>query len=292
MDYTKQIFDYFGNDTNRMHLVVTPHAPPIERTSHSINVALDAIWSEEDISDTLIGLKTYSEKHALNSKLQDTALHKSESFCLSIKGIGRFRVSYLTQRGSLAFSMQRIPFFIPSCSELNIAPVVSERMLNVMCDPEGGICAVFGSSAVANSKLVYALLKQINSHERKIMLILERDMTHLMRHDNSIVIQRELGPDCSTFDDGIREGLELTPDIIFAGDLLLTDRLPSLVRAAETCAGIILSVVASDKESFLHILKSIFQEQYSIFGRRTREIVKVTPLPDGGINAAMAVQTT
>jgi twitching motility protein PilT len=292
MDYTKQLFDYFAESEEHMQLVVTPHAPPIERLLHSIEVAMETIWTEEDLSDTLIGLKAYSEKQALSAQLNNTSLQKSETFCLSIKGIGRFRVSYLTQRGSFAFTMQRIPFSIKQCSDLNIEPKVVERMLNALCNPGGGICAVFGPSADANSKLVYALLKHINKRERKIILILERDLTHLMRHDNSVVIQRELGSDCTTFDDGIREGLDLSPNIIFAGDLLLTDRLPSLVRAAETNSNIILSIVANDKESFLHILKSIFQDHYAIFGRRTHEIVKVSPLPNGGISAAMAVQTT
>jgi len=291
MDYTKNLFEYFSSGENRKHIVVTPHAPPVERSSHSIDVAMDAIWDDTDINETIIGLKTYGALDALTQRPENVEESLSETFCVSIKGAGRFRVSYLTQRGSKAFSMKRIPFVVPTCSDLKIDETIVDKILKVLCDPNGGIVAVFGPSASSNSKLVYALLKRINSRERQIIMILERELSHLMRHDNSIVIQRELGSDCTTFNDGIREGLDMTPDIIFAGDLLVTDYLPALVRAAETRTSIILSLVASEKEAFLHILKSIFKEQYPIFGRRTREIIEVRPQPNDEITAVLAAQT-
>ena len=215
----------------------------------------------------------------------------SETFCLSIRGASRFRVSYLTQRGSKAITISRIPFVVPTCDEVGLEAQTVGRLLRVLQDNQGGIVAVFGPSPEANSKVVYSLLREVNSQDRSVILILERELTRLMRHDNSIVIQRELGSDCMSIDDGIREGLDFSPQIIFVGDLLLTDRLPSLVRAVETQSSVIVSVVANEKTSFLHVLKAIFREQYPILARRTREILKVTPKPDGGLTAAFAAQT-
>lgn len=289
MNYTKKLFEYFSSDENHRHIIVTPHAPPVERLSHSIAVAMDAIWDETDINDTIVGLKTYGEINSLSTQPpEDITNSISDTFCMSIKGGGRFRISYFTQRGSKAFSMERIPFKIATGAELGIDDSITKKMQQVMCNQSGGIVAVFGPSAVENSKFVYALLKNINNKERKVILVIERELTHLMRHDNSIVIQRELGSDCETIDDCIREGLDTKPDIIFAGDLMHTDYIPSMVRAVETQTAIILSVVACEKESFLHILKTIFKDQYTIIERRTQEIIKIMPQSDGKTLATVA----
>ena len=291
MDHTQKILDYFAENSERHHLVVTPHAPPVERASHSIDIALESIWDDTDIRDTIMGLKACAEENTLISAGDATKLELSETFCLSIKGNGRFRVTYLTQRGSMSFSIKRVPFVIQSCDELQIDSEIIERTLDVLCDPNGGIVAIFGPCADSNSKLAYALLKRVNSTKRQIILIIERELTHLMRHDNSIVIQRELNSDCESFDAGIRESLTLNPDMIFVGDIQSTDCIPSMERAAETGTSIVLSLVANDREAFLHILKSICGDQYPIFGRRTREIIEVRPLPDKGIRAAFAAKS-
>ncbi len=291
MDYTKRLFEYFREDERRHHLIIAPNAPPIEKTLSGLALAIDAIFDNTDISETLIGLQTFGEGSASRGdSRQSEADPVSATFCLSIKDIGRFRVSYLTQRGSKAMSMERIPFIIPSCESLKLEPTAVERLLKVLRYPKGGIVAVFGPSTEANSKFVYSLLNRINNQDRCIMVIQERELTHLMRHDNSIVLQRELGSDFENMDVGIQEGLDMMPHIMFVGDLLLSDKLPSLVRAVETHASVVLSVVATDRESFIHILKSIFGEQYAILGRRTREIVSVTPQIDGGLVATFATK--
>lgn len=285
MDYTKRLFAYFDEDPSRTHLIIAPGAPPIERSGGGVEIAMEAILDGNDVTDTLVGLRTHGETKAISNKAIQVPDQLSDVFCLSIRGSGRFRVHYLTQRGSKTISIERIPFTIPSCADLNIDAATAERALRVLKDPNGGIVALFGPSPSANSKAVYALLKSINSSDRNIILIMERELTHLMRHDNSVVVQRELGADFTTLDDGIQEGLNLSPHILFVGDLLVTDRLPSLIRAIETQTCVILSIVASDHASFLHIVKTIFGDHYPIFNQRTQEILHISQLPEGGLSA-------
>ncbi|MBT3193503.1 MAG: Flp pilus assembly complex ATPase component TadA [Verrucomicrobia bacterium] len=285
MDYTKRLFEYFAEDETHRQVVIAPHAPPVERSAAGIDVAMKEILDDNDITDTLIGLRTHGESGALTSQPADVPDELADTFCLSIRGTGRFRVCSLTQRGTKAISITRIPFTTPSCSDLNVDEATVEKLLRALHDPQGGIVAVFGPTPDANSKAVYALLKRINDSERSVIVTLERELTQLMRHDNSIVVQRELGTDCTTMDDGIREALYLSPQILFVGDLLVTDRLPSLIRAVETQTSVILSVVASEKTSFLHIFKSVFGEQCDFLARRIRETLEVMPLTDGGLTA-------
>jgi twitching motility protein PilT len=287
MNYTKKLFEYFRENENRRHILITPHAPPVERLSQSIDVAMDEVWDEIDINDTIIGLKTYGAIDSLSSKKPEDTSSLSDTFSMSVKGTGRFRISYFTQRGSKAFSMKRIPIHIANSSDLDIDEQLAEKLLQILCNQSGGVIALFGPSALSNSKLAYALLKDINSKERKVILVTERELSHLMRHDNSIVVQREIGSDSESIEDCIREGMDINPDIIFAGDILLTDNISSLVRASETQTTVMLSLVATEKELFTHILKTICKDQYQIIERRMQEVVKVMPQPDGKISATI-----
>ena len=291
MDYTKRLFTYFREDATRTHLIIAPKAPPIERSGNGIDIAMESILDENDITDTLVRLRTQGEASLLTRRPANAPDKLSDVFCLSIKNVGRFRIRYLTQRGSKTLSMQRIPFQIQGCSELKLDEPTVERMLQVLRDPLGGITVVFGPSPAANSSAVYALLSHINSDDRRVILVLERKLTHLMRHDSSIVIQQELGSDYTLMDHAICEGLDLSPDIIFVGDLMGTDRIPSLIRAVETQASVILSVVATETESYLHLFKTVFGDQYSIVERRMQEVLKITPLPGGALTAELVTKT-
>jgi twitching motility protein PilT len=286
MDYTKRIFDYFVADETRAKLVIAPHAPPIEFSNGVVNVALDVVLDETDTADTLVGMLNYGGDKSLTGRQVRNPEQLSETFYLSIRGAGRFRITYLTQRSSKAIVLVRVPSTIPSCTELNVEQSMTDRLLSVLRDPQGGVVAVFGPSAESNSALVYAMLQEVNGSDRRVILVQERELSYLMRHNNSIVIQRELHSDCPFMDGGIHEGLALNPDILYVGDLLVTDRLPALVRAVEMGMRVVISVVASERDSLLHEFNMIFGEQNSRLLRRIREVVHVTPLPAGKLSAA------
>ncbi len=61
MDYTKRLFTYFSEDATRAHLIIAPQAPPIERSGNGIDIAMESILDDHDITDTLVGLRTHGE---------------------------------------------------------------------------------------------------------------------------------------------------------------------------------------------------------------------------------------
>ncbi len=68
MDYTKRFFEYFSEDEMRSHIIIAPNAPPIERSEAGIEVAMDAILDDNDVTDTLVGLRTHGEGNALTDR--------------------------------------------------------------------------------------------------------------------------------------------------------------------------------------------------------------------------------
>ena len=66
-----------------------------------------------------------------------------------------------------------------------------------------GLLTISGPRAASNAMLVYTLLKKVNETQRKIIFLLERKLTYLMSHADSIVIQAELADDVPSMSAGI-----------------------------------------------------------------------------------------
>jgi twitching motility protein PilT len=284
MDYTKKIFEYFSQDDIHRKLVIAPHAPPIELASGAPEVALNAVLDDRDVADTLQGLLNYGLESTLGTGKKRLAEGKSGAFCLSIPKQGRFRIAYLTQRGSRAITVDKIPFVIPGWAELGLAAEQLERMSKVLQVGVGGVLVVYGRSVWSNATVVYSLLQSINETQRRIIYIQERELSYLMRHESSVVIQQEFTSDCQTMEDGLRSGLEVEPNILYVGDLLVTERAPSLARAMETGAGVVMSLVARDQEACSHHLEEVFGVYYQDLARRLRCVAEVDSLDGGKLN--------
>jgi twitching motility protein PilT len=175
----------------------------------------------------------------------------SGSFSFGVPEVGRFRVSYLTQRGSKAFRVIRVPFRVPSPSEACEDADCMRRLTDAILSRQPGILAITGTSVIANSKLAYSLLRVANEKIRTVVFVVERSLTFLIAHGNSLVVQCELGNDVPTLEAGIRSAFLLEPDILFVGDIWPGDEMPSLTRAVEAGVFTLLSSVAMSGEEML-----------------------------------------
>jgi Tfp pilus assembly pilus retraction ATPase PilT len=190
--------------------------------------------------------------------------------------LGRFRVNYLTQRGSHLASIQRIPFDIPTLQELLADPsqmTLVEAMLNYN---SGGIVYVTGSSPASIARFVYGVLSHINNTRNTVICIYEQILSYLLRHKNSVVIQVEAGTDAPTLEQGIRSGLFLCPDTLYARDCRSPSELSSLICAAETGTLVLTSAVSFTDNHLLENLRGYMQEDYETLHRHIRQIVRVS----------------
>jgi twitching motility protein PilT len=242
MNATKAIFEYLVKTKGASSIIIAPGAPPVTKTAEGLNVALNLVLSAEDVRETLRALRRLRPQASLvslSSALGSLAEHvekttdakgpdASGTFSLGITDVGRFRVSYLTQRGTKILSIVGIPYEIPELEQICDDPSVAAALRQLVTSGEGGILAVSGPSVVSNSLMVYSLLRGTNDKRRGILYVLERSLTFLMRHGNSIVIQSELGADVDTLEEGIRSILPFQPDIVYVGDIWPGDEIPSL----------------------------------------------------------------
>ncbi len=235
MNRSQEILDYLSTETTPSTVVLAPNAPPVVHAQGQVNVILSIVLSSGDVLDTLLAFKAMTTKRELDpASLAGT-------FSFGMRNVGRIRITYLTQRGSKLLMVTRIPFSIPELGLLCGDPALADRLFKLTQLPGGGLLAVSGSDAVANSALVYALLDKVNQECRKIIGIVENTLTYLMGHRNSIVVQCEVGADVATLAEGVESLLGLAPMVLYVGGVRSPDDLSILACAAQPGRLIVLS---------------------------------------------------
>ena len=269
MNYASKILNYLGEGNRYSQVLLVAGAPPVEKLGTEFHIVINVVLTPEDIRDTL----SFFSGHARRSGAADMGSHGV--FAFGMPKLGRFRVHYLTQRGSVFLSIQRMTFEIPALESLLGKPDQVMLIDEVMRHAGGGIMLFCGPSADTLSRLIYASLARINQVKSLVIYILEHNLSFLLRHRNSVVIQVEVGTDIPSLAEGLQNSLFLAPDMIYVRDPKTLAEYEGLMCAAETGAMVLISVVAIDGQILLNDLKNRMPDQYQNLSRLIRKTIMV-----------------
>ena len=253
MNIAPEILNYLAERREFTEVILAPKASPVERRDRTINRIMDVILSPEDIRDTLVSLRSHTPTSL-------GPLGKEGFFSFGLPEVGRIRVTYLTQRGSYVVSIVKVPYDIPPLKELVSNREELENLFEVL-RRTNGILAIIGKSYVIHNLFSYSLLKEICDREPGLIYVLERPITYLIKHSNSIVVQREVGVDVDSFDEGIEEALFFHPEIIYISDITMKDAFRSVRKLFDIPILTILSVTASSVEALKRSFEVFLKEE-------------------------------
>jgi Tfp pilus assembly protein, pilus retraction ATPase PilT len=211
MNYAPQILNYLGSVSTVSEIFLAPNASPMERREGKLVRFMPVVLTSEDIRDTLVALKS----HASDSL---GPLGKEGSFSFSIHKSGRFRVSYMTQRGSYVISIIKTPFEIPTIEELcQNPPHVIKEINRIVGDLSGSCVVITSRDHIKASMFAYSLLQHVSIYFSKVIYILEKPLNYFLKHGNSLVIQRQIGTDLESLQEGIGDDMLIKHDILDIG---------------------------------------------------------------------------
>ncbi len=183
---------------------------PFLRPDDTARIAQDLIGSNEQ------ALRTLKENGACD-------------LSYSLADVSRFRVNVFKQRGSHAIVMRVIAARIPSLTELNLPPVLTE-----VATLKNGIVLVTGPTGSGKSSTLAAIIDLINETRAEHILTIEDPIEFLHPHKKATVHQRELHSDTPSFSAALRAALRQAPKVILVGEMRDRETIEIALTAAET----------------------------------------------------------
>lgn len=147
----------------------------------------------------------------------------------SIPSLSRFRVNVFYQRNSIALAIRIIATKIPTLKELGMPP-----LLEKLATKQKGLILITGLTGSGKSTTLAAMINYMNETSAKHIVTLEDPIEYLHKHKKSIIVQRELDLDVTSFAKGLRASLRQDPDVIMVGEMRDLETISTAITAAET----------------------------------------------------------
>ncbi|MBQ0140222.1 MAG: type IV pilus twitching motility protein PilT [Kurthia sp.] len=211
-----------ADELNASDLHITVGIPPTFR----INGRLQQYGEEKLLPDDLQQMVTTVIPEF---RLQEFETKRELDFNYSLPNRCRFRMNAYHQRNSLTLAARKIDAVIPSIEQLQMPQVLYD-----LCKKTQGLILVTGPTGSGKSTTLAAMIDYINGNYAKHIITLEDPIEYLHNHRKSIVNQREVGTDTSSFSNGLRAALRQDPDIILVGEMRDLDTISTAITAAET----------------------------------------------------------
>ena len=150
-------------------------------------------------------------------------------FAFGVSGLARFRANFYVQRGSIAMVFRHVPVNIKSIDELALPIVLKDLALKPR-----GLIFVTGTVGSGKSTTLTAMVNEINKTANKNIITIEDPIEFLHHDEKSIINQREIGSDTSSFHEALRHILRQDPDVILIGEIRDALTMEIALMAADT----------------------------------------------------------
>lgn len=152
-----------------------------------------------------------------------------DDFSFSLERRARFRCNAYRQRGTYAATMRAVAFGLPDPTALHIPQLVLD-----LAERRSGLVLVTGPAGSGKSTTLACMIDRINSTRTGHIITIEDPIEYLHPHKLSVISQREVPNDVSSFARALRAALRQAPDVIMVGEMRDMETISTAVTAAET----------------------------------------------------------
>ena len=161
----------------------------------------------------------------------------------------RYRVNISRQRGHIMIVSRLLRKTIPNLQSLNLPPIFKE-----LSHRENGIVFLAWPTGSWKSTTLAAMVEEINSTKKKHILTIEDPIEYVFEPKESIIDQKELWKDVSSFSNAMKYALRQRPDVILFWEMRDLESIRQAILLSETGHLVLTTIHARSAEQALNKL--------------------------------------
>ena len=190
---------------------------------------------------------------------QKKVLHENRQLDCSIalpNFTHRFRANFFFQMNCLSGAFRINPTTPPTMEQLGLPPVIE-----ALADLPSGLVLIGGSTGSGKSTTLAAIVDYINKNKNAHIIILSDPMEYVHKSKQSVLSQREIGIDATSFASALRVVLREDPNVIVIEELRDLETIAIALTAAETGNLVFATLHTNDVVQALNRIIDVFPSQ-------------------------------
>lgn len=209
------------NGASDIHLSSTNK--PIVRIDGELREIPDSnIINSIDLVGMLDSIMSDTQRTAYQEKLE-------LDFAITSQAGIRFRVNAFNTINGSAAVFREIP-----AENISLLEISAPAVLSDLCKLEQGLILVVGPTGSGKSTTLAAMINHINENYKRHILTIEDPVEFTYKSNNSLINQREVGMNTSSFPNALKSALREDPNVIMVGEMRDLETIRLALTAAET----------------------------------------------------------
>ena len=146
-----------------------------------------------------------------------------------LAGVGRFRVSAMRQRGTIAAVIRFIAVDVPGLATLSVPMVLGDLIME-----KRGLLLMVGATGAGKSTTLASMIDYRNEQVSGHILTIEDPIEFLFKNKKSVVNQREIGADTQSLQVALKNALRQAPDVILIGEIRDRETMSAAIAYAQS----------------------------------------------------------
>lgn len=146
-----------------------------------------------------------------------------------IAGLGRFRVSAMRQRGTIAAVFRYISVDVPPLADLFLPPILGDLIME-----KRGLVLMVGATGAGKSTTLASMIDYRNGMVSGHILTIEDPVEFLFKNKKSVINQREIGSDTKSLQVALKNALRQAPDVILIGEIRDRETMSAAIAYAQS----------------------------------------------------------
>ena len=151
------------------------------------------------------------------------------NFAINVPNVSRFRVNVFQQQLHVGMVIRTITAEIPNFTKLQLPTSLKDVIME-----KRGLVLVVGGTGSGKSTSLAAMIDHRNENSAGHIITVEDPVEYVHKHKKSMITHREVGVDCHSWHNALKNTLRQAPDVILIGAIRDTETMEHAIAFAET----------------------------------------------------------